>query len=196
MALNALGAAVVAAELGVEWDVAVAALADFAGVARRFQHRSTLGGVDCYDDYAHTATEVAATLARAREGPWRRVVAVCQPHRYTRISRHWRDFADAFVDADVVVVAGLDGAFEAPIAGVDARLVVRAVLDAHPATELAYLPEWDALADVPWRYARPGDLVVTLGCGTITEVHDLWLARAGAVGLSVDVAVVAPAPAR
>jgi UDP-N-acetylmuramate--alanine ligase len=179
MALNALGAASLAMQLGVAWADARDALGAFAGVARRFQHRSTIEGVDLYDDYAHTATEVAATLARAREGPWRRVVAVFQPHRYTRISRHWRDFAESFTDADVLVVTGLDGAFEDPIAGVDGRLVVRAVLDAHPATDLVYLPEWEALADVPRRYARPGDVVVTLGCGTITEAHDLWRARAG-----------------
>lgn len=178
MATNAVGAAALASELGVPWVDVAAALAAFDGVARRFQPREVANGADCYDDYAHTPTEIAATLARAREGPWRRVVAVCQPHRYTRISRHWREFADAFTDADRVVIAGLDGAFEDPVAGVDARLVVRAVLDAHPATALAYLPEWEALADVPWRFARPGDLVVTLGCGTITEIHDEWQARA------------------
>jgi UDP-N-acetylmuramate--alanine ligase len=178
MALNALGAATLAQQLGVEWDEARDALAGFGGVARRFQHRSTVDGIDLYDDYAHTATEVAATLARAREGPWRRVVAVFQPHRYTRISRHWHDFGESFTDADLLVVTGLDGAFEDPIAGVDGRLVVRAVLDAHPATDLVYLPEWESLADVPWRYARAGDVVVTLGCGTITEAHDVWRVRA------------------
>ncbi len=177
MAANALGAATLAAELGLDWSVIAAALAEFGGVARRFERKATLNGADCYDDYAHTATEVAATLARAKEGPWRNVIAVYQPHRYSRISRHSADFADAFADADTVVVTGLDGAFETPIPGVDGHLVVEAVLNAHPATQLAYLPEWDALAEVPWRYAGPGDIVVTLGCGTITEAHDLWAER-------------------
>ena len=177
-ALNATGAAALALELAVPAPKVVEGLATFGGMARRFEHRSVLNGVDCFDDYAHTASEVVATLALAREvASARRVVAVFQPHRYTRISRHWQEFADAFVDADVVVVAGLDGASEDPIPGVSGRLVVHGVLDRHPATALAYLPEWDALRDVPWHFARPGDLVVTLGCGDITRVHDDWLAE-------------------
>jgi len=177
-ALNATGAAALALELGVPAAKVVEGLATFGGMARRFEYRSVLNGVDCFDDYAHTASEVVATLALAREvAADRRVVAVFQPHRYTRISRHWKEFADAFVDADVVVVAGLDGASEDPIPGVSGRLVVHGVLDRHPATALVYLPDWDALRDVPWQFARPGDLVVTLGCGDITRVHEEWLAE-------------------
>jgi UDP-N-acetylmuramate--alanine ligase len=177
-ALNATGAAALALELGVPVAKVVEGLATFGGMARRFEYRSVLNGADYFDDYAHTASEVVATLALAREvAADRRVVAVFQPHRYTRISRHWEEFADAFVDADVVVVAGLDGASEDPIPGVSGRLVVHGVLDRHPATALAYLPDWDALRDVPWQFARPGDLVVTLGCGDITRVHDDWLAE-------------------
>ena len=186
-ALNAAGAAALALELGVPVAAVVEGLAEFGGMARRFEFRSVLNGADLYDDYAHTSSEVVATLALAREVASatidasetrpRRVVAVFQPHRYTRIARHWQEFAEAFVDADVVVVTGLDGASEDPIPGVSGRLVVHGVLDHHPATALAYLPEWDALRDVPWHYARPGDLVVTLGCGDITRVHEDWLAE-------------------
>ena len=184
-ALNATGAAALALELGVPVEAVRAGLSEFDGMGRRFEFRSFLNGVDCYDDYAHTASEIAATLALAREvasdtlegEPAGRVVAVVQPHRYTRISRHWQEFADAFVDADVVVVTGLDGASEDPIPGVSSQLVVDAVLERHPDTELTYLPEWDALRDVPWRFARPGDTLVTLGCGDITRVHDDWLAE-------------------
>ncbi|HEY1737568.1 MAG TPA: UDP-N-acetylmuramate--L-alanine ligase [Acidimicrobiia bacterium] len=174
MAQNATGAATLAHELGVSWPTIVDALGDFAGVGRRFEYRNTFNGADLYDDYAHTPVEIAATLARAREGDWKRVIAVCQPHRYSRVSQHWQEYADAFVDADVVVITALDGAFEEPIAGVDAQLVVDAVRAAHPDTPLEYLPEWDALAGVPWRAARAGDVVVTLGCGTITDAHALW----------------------
>jgi UDP-N-acetylmuramate--alanine ligase len=177
-ALNATGAAALALELGVPVPKVVEGLAGFGGMARRFEYRNELNGVDCFDDYAHTASEVVATLALAREvASERRVVAVFQPHRYTRISRHWQEFADAFVDADVVVVTGLDGASEDPIPGVSGHLVVQGVLDRHPDTRLAYLPEWSALRDVPWRFARPGDVVVTLGCGDITRVHDEWIAE-------------------
>src|SRR5260221_447307 len=103
-ALNAAGAAALALELGVPVAAVVEGLGTFRGMARRFEYRGTLNGADLYDDYAHTASEVVATLALAREGASGRLVAVYQPHRYTRISRHWREFADAFVDADVVVV--------------------------------------------------------------------------------------------
>jgi len=185
-AVNACGAAALALELAVPVAKVIEGLSEFGGMARRFEFRSHLNGADFYDDYAHTAGEVAATLALAREvasdvldgeSP-SRVVAVLQPHRYTRISRHWKEFADACVDADMVVVTGLDGASEDPIPGVSSQLVVDAILDRHPDTELVYLPEWDALRDLPWHYARPGDLVVTLGCGDITRVHDDWLAEA------------------
>ncbi len=174
MAQNATGAAALALRLGVSWPAIAGALGDFAGVARRFQHRHTYDGVALFDDYAHTPVEIATTLARAREGGWSRVIAVCQPHRYTRVSQHWREYGDAFVDADVVVITALDGAFEVPIEDVDARLVVDAVRAAHPDVALEYIPEWEALGDVPWRLARPGDIVVTLGCGTITDAHALW----------------------
>jgi UDP-N-acetylmuramate--alanine ligase len=179
-AVNATGAAALALELGVPVASVVEGLGGFRGMARRFEHRSTLNGVELYDDYAHTASEVAATLALAREGAEHRVIAVFQPHRYTRISRHWQEFAEVFVDADLVVVTGLDGASEDPIPGVSGRLVVKGVLERHPDTALAYLPVWEALRDVPWRFARPGDLVVTLGCGDITRIHDEWIAEAGA----------------
>ena len=179
-AVNATGAAALALELGVPVDAVVDGLGGFRGMARRFELRSTLNGADLYDDYAHTASEVAATLALAREGAAHRVIAVFQPHRYTRIARHWQEFADVFVDADQVVVTGLDGASEDPIAGVSGRLVVKGVLDRHPDTALAYLPEWEALRDVPWRFARPGDVVVTLGCGDITRIHDEWIAEGAA----------------
>ncbi len=182
MAQNATGAAALAHQLGVPWSAVIDALGEFTGVGRRFEHRHTYDGVALYDDYAHTPTEIAATLARAREGGWSRVIAVCQPHRYTRVSQHWQEYADVFRDADVVVVTALDGAFEVPIAGVDAQLVVDAVRGAHPDVALEYIPEWDALADVPWRIARAGDIVVTLGCGTITDAHALWEREAASRG--------------
>jgi UDP-N-acetylmuramate--alanine ligase len=177
-ALNMCGAAALALELGIPVADVVEGVHSFRGMGRRFEYRTTLNGAELYDDYAHTASEVVATLALAREAAPRRVVAVYQPHRYTRIARHWQEFADAFADADLVVVTGLDGASEDPIAGVSGQLVVRGLLDAHPATPVVYLPEWEALRDLPWRFGRPGDLVVTLGCGDITRVHDDWVSEA------------------
>ena len=174
MAQNALGAVAMAIEIGVDPDGALDAITTFGGVARRFQFRGSHNGADCYDDYAHTATEVRTTLARAREGGWARVIAVLQPHRYSRILRHGHEFGEAFDDADVVVVAGLDPAFEDPIDGISSQTVIDAISRARPRAAVVSRPEWNDLADIPWTVGRPGDCIVTLGCGSITNVHDDW----------------------
>jgi UDP-N-acetylmuramate--alanine ligase len=128
------------------------------------------------DDYAHLPAEVSAAISAAREGGFERVVVVFQPHRYTRTSTLWRDFADAFAGADAVVVTDVFPAGEPPIAGVSGRLVVRAVLDAHPGAAVSYLPRRADLLDVPRRLARPGDVVLTLGAGDLTTLPDEWRA--------------------
>jgi UDP-N-acetylmuramate--alanine ligase len=174
MAQNAVGALALAHHMGVSIPAAAEALATFAGVARRFEYRGTHNGVECFDDYAHTSTEVRTTLARAREGGWTRVIALFQPHRYSRISRHWQDFGEVFTDADVVVVAGLDPAFEAPIPGVSSELIVQAIRAHDERATVISRPVWEHLADLPWSVGQPGDCIVSLGCGTITNVHDDW----------------------
>lgn len=178
MATNALGAATLAHQLGLAWPAAVIGLESFRGVARRFEHRGSCNGVDLVDDYAHTATEIATTLARAREGSWNRVIAVCQPHRYTRIAAHGHEYGEALRSADLVVVTALDPAFEAPIEGIDASIVVDSVRKAAPNGVVEFIEQLDDLADLPWRLGRPGDVIVTLGCGTITDAHALWALEA------------------
>jgi UDP-N-acetylmuramate--alanine ligase len=172
---NAAGATAVALELGVPIDAAVRALAGFAGVARRFQVRGERRGVTFVDDYAHLPTEVAAAIDTARRGPWRRVVVVFQPHRYSRTAAIGSSFADAFSAADTLVLTDVYPAGETPIPGVSGRVVLRAVLDRHPDLAVAYLPRRADLAHVPERYARAGDVVLTLGAGDLTTVPDLWL---------------------
>ena len=175
--LNAVGAAALALELGVPFEAVARALGGFGGVARRFQFRGEVGGVTLVDDYAHLPTEVAAMLGAAREGGWRRVIVVFQPHRYSRTERLWRDFADAFVDADMVILTDVYPAGETPRPGVSGRLVLRAVLDAHPDTALTYLPRRADLVEHVLRNAGPGDVVLTLGAGDLTTVPDEWLTR-------------------
>jgi UDP-N-acetylmuramate--alanine ligase len=174
---NAAAAAAIALELGVEMDAIVRALASYGGVARRFQYRGERHGVTFVDDYAHLPTEVAAAIDTARHGPWKRVIAVFQPHRYTRTASIGRDFADAFTEADEVVLTDVYPAGETPIPGVSGRVVLQAVLEKHPALAVAYLPRHDDLRFVPNRWARPGDVVLTLGAGDITAMPDVWLSE-------------------
>jgi UDP-N-acetylmuramate--alanine ligase len=179
-ARNAAGAAAVAIEIGVPFDAVRAALGRFAGVARRFQFHGEIGGVTLVDDYAHLPGEIKATLAAAREGTWSRIVAVFQPHRYTRTARLWRDFGDAFADADVVVLTDVYAAGEPPQPGVSGRLILQAVCEARPTDRVIYLPKRsDILARLP-ELTRPGDLVITLGAGDVTSLPDEWLRRESA----------------
>jgi UDP-N-acetylmuramate--alanine ligase len=171
-ARNAAGATVAALALGADFEAAARGLAGFGGVARRFEWRGETAGVTFVDSYDHLPGEVAAVLAAARDGAWRRVVCVFQPHRYTRTAALWRDFADAFDDADVLAVTDVYPAGQAPLPGVSGKLIVDAVLDAAPGRRVAWLP---ARRDVvAWLVAElaPGDLCLTLGAGDLTTVPD------------------------
>lgn len=178
-ARNAAGAVAAAVVAGIDFDAAAGALADFAGVARRFEVRGSAHGVTFVDSYDHLPTEVAAALAAARSGPFDRVVCVFQPHRYTRTRDLAAAFADAFVAADVLAVTDLYPAGETPIPGVTGRLVHDAVVDAHPDAEVTYVPTLDAAADWLVDTVRPGDCCLTLNAGDLTAVPDEVIARLG-----------------
>lgn len=178
-AQNATGAAAIAMGLGADFDAVQRALAGFGGVARRFQHRGEVGGAAIVDDYALLPPEVAATIDAAREGSWRRVVAVFQPFRYSRTALMWREFADAFVAADQVILTDVCGYHEQPVPGVTGHLLVNAVLDAHPDLPVAYFPHRADLAELVPRYAGPGDVILTLGGGDITNLPDEMVTRGG-----------------
>ena len=179
-ALNAAGAAAAAAAVGVDADAVRRALARFGGVARRFEFRGEAQGATLVDDYAHLPSEVAAALATARRGGWRRIVCVFQPHRYSRMATLAADFADAFVDADELYVTDIYGAGEAPRPGVSGRLVVEAVLAAHPGATVSYVPRRAELLGHLRRTLRPGDCCLTLGAGDLTSLAgDLLAGKAG-----------------
>ena len=167
-ARNAAGALAAGMALGAPFEAGVAALARFGGVARRFEHRGEVAGVTFVDDYAHLPTEVAAAIGAARAGGWRRVVCTFQPHRYSRTAALWRDFADAFDGADVLVVTDVYPAGEAPRPGVTGKLVVDAVLDAHPWRRVAWLPHRADVVRFLAAELRAGDLCLTLGAGDLT----------------------------
>ena len=171
-ARNATAALALAHELGMDLPVAVRAIAAFRGVARRFEVRGDAAGVVLVDSYDHLPTEVTAALAAARAGEWTRVVCCFQPHRFSRTEALWRSFADCFADADLLAVTGIYPAGEAPRPGVTGKLLVDAVLDAHPWKRVAWLPTLDDVVGYLGATLRPGDLCITLGAGDLTSVPD------------------------
>jgi UDP-N-acetylmuramate--alanine ligase len=169
---DALGAIAAATAAGAGVDAAMRALSAYTGVARRFQRRGEAGGVTVIDDYAHHPTEVAATVAEARLGGWSRVVAVFQPHLYSRTASFATEFGRALAGADVVVVADVYAAREDPVPGVTGALVADAARAARPGLPVVYEPGRAALAGRTAALARPGDLVLTLGAGDIAKLPD------------------------
>ncbi len=171
---NAAAAYAVARHLGVDPAAARAALETYGGTYRRFQLVGTVDDIRVYDDYAHHPTEVANTLRAARTGvadSGGRVVVCYQPHLYTRTRDFWRELAAALEIADQAVVMDVCGDREDPIPGIDGALVAEAV--APGTAEVTYEPDWDAAAPAVARIARPGDLVITVGCGDVTKVAPL-----------------------
>ncbi|MEM9465856.1 MAG: UDP-N-acetylmuramate--L-alanine ligase [Actinomycetota bacterium] len=176
-ARNAAGALVAAIAAGAAPEAAAAALAGFAGVARRFDFRGEAAGVRFVDDYAHHPTEVEATLAAAVAGGWPRIVCVFEPLRYSRTELMSRAFADAFTQADVLVITSIHPASEPPRPGVTSKMILDAVLDAHPWSNVAWIPDLDEVADWLTVNLRPGDLCLTLGGGPVTNLPDQVIPR-------------------
>ncbi len=175
-AANAAVAAVVALGLGVPFAAVAAALARFAGVPRRFEFRGEVNGVTFVDDYAHLPSEVRATLAAAKAGGWARVVAVFQPHRYTRTAALSGAFGTAFHDADAVVVTDVYSAGEPAVPGVSGKLIADAIAEQDPDVPVLYAPGHGELRSVVSRLLAPGDLCCTLGAGDLTNLPDELLA--------------------
>ncbi len=167
---NALAAAAVSRALGAEWAAILEALASFRGVRRRFERLGEASGVIVIDDYAHHPTEIEATLLAAHSMfPGARIVAAFQPHLYSRT----RDFADAFgvslASADLAYVTDVFPAREAPILGITGEAVV-AALEQAGLSEVRYVAEVGALAQALLDELRPGDVLITLGAGSIEDV--------------------------
>ncbi|BAN02261.1 UDP-N-acetylmuramate--L-alanine ligase [Ilumatobacter coccineus] len=169
--LNATGAIAMALELGVDFDDIRISLAKFGGVARRFDVRGSDGGATFVDDYAHLPSEIRAVLGGARHSGdgWKRVIAVFQPNRYNRISEIWQEYADAFGDADLIVLTDIYASGTTPIPGVTGKLIVNAVAEANPGKRVVWLPKRDDLISFVAGEARDGDVVVSMGCGDIAS---------------------------
>ncbi len=164
---NALAAVAVARHLGIAPSAIKAALAGFGGVNRRFTKVGTWNGVTIIDDYGHHPVEIAAVLKAARQATKGRVIAVHQPHRYTRLRDLFTQFCGAFNDADVVAIAEVYSAGEAPIDGVSRDTLVGGLI-AHGHRRALPLAGEEALADFARAECRPGDLLVCLGAGSIS----------------------------
>jgi UDP-N-acetylmuramate--alanine ligase len=170
--LNATAAVAIACQLGISADRIAEGLENFRGVDRRFQLRGTAGGVAVVDDYGHHPTEISATLAAARECGYAKIHVLFQPHRYTRTRDLLEEFGAAFSLADTVTVLPIYAASEEPLPGITAELLVSRIRDAK-----AYFAQdfAEAVADVIG-LAGPGDLILTLGAGNVSQLAPQVLA--------------------
>ncbi len=171
--VNSLAAIAVGMEMGLKIDVIAKGLQEYHGVRRRFEIKGISNDIMVVDDYAHHPTEVAATLQAARDGWDRRLVAVFQPHLYTRTQEFYKDFAKAFNASDVLIVTNVYPARETPIAGVSGAMVSNAARKmGHK--HVHYVPNLDDLAVHLDNIVQPGDMILTIGAGTIWRYSESY----------------------
>jgi len=168
---NALAATAVGMDLQIDFATIREALGEFTGVARRFQILGEPEGILVVDDYAHHPAEIQATLNAAKSGFGRNVIAVFQPHRYTRTQALRRDFATAFYQADRLFVTEIYPAGEQPIPGVHGGQIAEEVKE-HGHKSVTYVPVKEDLVDAVLAVARPGDIVLTMGAGDIWKIGE------------------------
>jgi UDP-N-acetylmuramate--alanine ligase len=173
--LDALACFGTLAELGVSTEDIATTLRSFTGAVRRFQWKGEKNGISVFDDYAHHPTELRATLRAAREGEWNRVIAVFQPHLYSRTEFLHQEFAEALLEADIAVVTDVYGAREDPLPGVSGKLIVDSLLRLDRCSPVAYLPRLSSVVEYLGELAEPGDLILTLGAGDVHRVGERYL---------------------
>ena len=175
--LNALACFAALGELGISPGTIASSLRSFTGATRRFQWKGERGGVSVVDGFAHHTTELEATLRAARTGEWDRVIAVFQPHLYSRTRYLHDEFARALLEADLAVVTDVYGAREQPQPGVTGKLIVDSILRLSPRFPVAYLPRLTAIEEYLERVAQPGDLLLTMGAGDVHRVGERFLGQ-------------------
>lgn len=173
-AYNACAALVMSLQIGVDFSLAAAALGRFTGVARRFELRGERNGITFVDDYGHLPGEIKAALSAVADGKWDRVVAVFQPHRYSRTATLWKEFGTCFDQADLIVITDVYSSGEPPRPGVSGKLIAQAVLDQsqHQPSQVSYVPTRPELLSYLRATLSPGDICITLGAGDITSLSD------------------------
>jgi len=168
---NALATVATAFEFDIPFRIVQESLGDFKGIQRRFQIKGEKKGILVVDDYGHHPVEIMATLKAARSGWKRRVVVVFQPHRYSRTQALFKEFLSAFYDADVLVLTDIYPAGEDRIEGVEAKNLFEGIRE-YGHRDVTYIPNKKEIAAHLLRILKPGDLVMTLGAGDITQISD------------------------
>lgn len=174
--LNALAVIAVAHELGVPFQTIIGGFRNFGGLQRRFQLRDEVNGVMIIDDYGHHPAEIKATLAAAKSGWKKRVVAVFQPHRYSRTAALFEDFQTAFYQADLLLVTDVYAAGEEAIEGATGEALAQGVIE-HGHKETYYRSSFEEVTELLAELVEPGDLVVTLGAGNVNQICQLLADR-------------------
>lgn len=183
---DALAAVVTGLVCGIPFKTIARALADFVGVKRRFETKAYVKDVWILDDYAHHPTEIEATLRAAKEIGGHRVVCAFQPHRYSRTKLLQQEFAEAFADADTLYFTDIYSAGEAPIEGVDGMLLPRLVKAHSPDMDVRYEASLDDLVEALYQEARPGDMIFTMGAGSIYRAGERLVQLIREKGLAND----------
>ncbi|MBS3919921.1 MAG: UDP-N-acetylmuramate--L-alanine ligase [Deltaproteobacteria bacterium] len=173
---NALAAVATAFELDIPFEVVQEALRDFGGIQRRFQVKGEKKGILIVDDYGHHPVEIMATLKAAKTGWKRRIIAVFQPHRYTRTHALFQEFLTAFYDADVLILTDIYAAGEERIDGVEAKALFEGIRE-YGHKDVTYLPDKKEIVNHLVRIMVPGDMVITLGAGDIWQVAEEMVRR-------------------
>jgi len=168
---NVLATVATAFELGLDFKTVQGALAGFSGIQRRFEMKAEVGNILVFDDYGHHPTEIKATLRAAKAGWRRRIVALFQPHRYTRTKALFDDFLTAFYEADVLVITDIYPAGEEEIGGVHARRLFEGIRE-HGHKDVRYISDRQEIIQYLPTVITPGDLVITLGAGDIYRVGE------------------------
>ena len=168
---NALATLATAFELDIPFQIVQETLRDFSGIQRRFQIKGEKKGILIVDDYGHHPVEIMATLKAARTGWGKRIIAVFQPHRYTRTQALFKDFLTAFYDADVLILTDIYPAGEDRIEGIEAKVLFEGLRE-YGHKDVTYLADKKEIVEHLLRIVSPGDLVITLGAGDIWQVSE------------------------
>jgi UDP-N-acetylmuramate--alanine ligase len=166
---NAMAALALTLSIGVDFDDAARALQAFRGVMRRYLFVDEVSDIRFIDDYAHHPSEIKTTLNTAVLEGAQRVVCMFQPHRYSRTAALWNDFGQALQGADLIILTDVYAAGEDPLPGVNGKLILNALLEADSSKQVIYIPKRSLLGEAAARFVRPGDLVLTMGAGDISQ---------------------------